>query len=537
MTEQNQQGIFITPELTHRSELILHLLEYSNKLVVVKGELDSGKTTFFKQLSSQNESNLILRNLAVSAVTNLNDIYKAIIDGGNKDELQQSQYNQTDLNDWLARTQNKQEIPALLVDNIDLLTDELITQLFNIIKVSNEESVLHVCLFCEPTFLDRLNDAGIDSEESDTLHIVEMPPLSDKQTEQYIRHNFSSGNPAVNIFDEKTVKQIHRISHGLPGRINALCEQYLDDPAKEKEAPEPVKEKKSIDLKGIILRNKFIISAGVLLMVLSIGVATLLQQAEEKEAKQTIKLKLPNQQPEPEKPDDFVEIEVPKELEPEPITIEELSPPVIPEIANDLKDKSGVSVYNEQGRLVAQESETEKEKREIIEEAIEEVPDDETVVEGAAPILTSPENIEAIAETIPAAEPEPEPEPIVVPEVKPEPVAEPEPVVEKKEEPKSEPIVKDINWLKKQDSKKYVLQLIGAYEQETIDVYLKAFKTNKDKIIPFTASNKGKEWHVLVYGLYENRDQAVAAIDTLPTKAKLMAPWPRTVQSIKDLLK
>ena len=79
--------------------------------------------------------------------------------------------------------------------------------------------------------------------------------------------------------------------------------------------------------------------------------------------------------------------------------------------------------------------------------------------------------------------------------------------------------------------------MIGAYEQETIDVYLKAFKSNQDKIIPFTASNKGKEWYVLVYGLYENRDQAVAAIDTLPTKAKLMAPWPRTVQSIKDLLK
>lgn len=531
MTEQNQHSIFITPELTHRNELILHLLEYSTKFVVVKGELDSGKTTFFKQLSDQNESNLILRSLPVSATTSANDIYKAIIDGESNDELQQSQYSQADLDDWLARTQNKQQIPALLVDNIDLLTDELITQLFEIIKISNENSSLRICLFCEPSFLARLKESGIDTEESDTFHIIEMPAFSDKQTEQFIRHNYSSDNPAVEIFDEKTVKQIHRISHGLPGRINALCEQYLDDPAKEKDKPEPVTEKKSIDIKSVLLRNKLIISVGALLMLLSIAVVILLQQTEEQEVKQTIKLKLPNQQEQTEKPDDIVEIEVPKELEPEPITVEELSPSVIPEIANDLKDKPGVSVYNEQGNLVAQNEDTETAKQKIAEEAIEQKPEDENVIEGAAPIITSTENVEAIVESM--AEPETE----VIAEV----ISKPEPVVKKKlrpqPDPKAEPAIKDINWLKKQDSKKYVLQLIGAYEQETIDVYLKAFNNNQDKIIPFIASNKGKEWHVLVYGLYESRDEAVAAIDTLPTKAKLMAPWPRTVESIKDLLK
>ena len=535
MAEQNQQSIFITSELTHRNELILHLLEYSNKLVVVKGELDSGKTTFFKQLLDQNESNLIIRSLPVSATTNSNDIYKAIIDGGSNDELQQSQYSQADLDDWLARTQNKQQIPALLIDNVDLLTDELITQLFEVIKISNANSTLHVCIFAEPSFLDRLKESGIDTEESDTFHIIEMPALSDKQTEQYIRHNYPSDNPVVEIFDEKTVKQIHRISHGLPGRINALCEQYLDDPAQEKDKPEPVKEKRSIDIKGILLRNKLIISVGALLMLLSIGVATLLQQTEEHEVKQTIKLKLPNQQEQAEKPDDIVEIEVPKEMEPEPITVEELSPSVIPEIANDLKDKPGVSVYNEQGNLVAQNEDTETAKQKIAEEVFEQKPDDENVIEGAAPIMSSTENVKAIIESMPEPDTEviaeviPEPEPVV--EKKPQPKPTPKP------EPKPEPVIKDINWLKKQDSKKYVLQLIGAYEQETIDVYLKAFNNNQDKIISFTASNKGKEWYVLVYGLYENRDQAVAAIDTLPTKAKLMAPWPRTVESIKDLLK
>jgi len=523
MTGKNKQDYFITPELTHRSELILHLLEYSNKLVVVKGELDSGKTTFFEELSHQDESNLIIRNLTVSAVTNINDVYRALIDGSRYDKLQESEYSQTELNQWLTRCQNKQEIPALLIDNADLLNDDLINQLFTILKNSNENAVLHICLFCEPSFLEQLEESGVNQEDSDSLHIIEMPSLSEKQTEQYIRNHYPANNSTdLNLFDEKTIKQIHRISHGLPGRINALCEQYLDDPAKKSVV---VKEKSSIDIKSILIKNKSVLIVVVALMILSVGVATLLQQTEKTEVKQTIKLELPKLNEEETRPDDIVEIKVAEELEPEPVTIEELSPSVIPEVTKDLNNKSGVSVYNEQGRLVAQESDMET----VVDEVAEEV------VEESVPFSHTTSNTESIVETIPEPEPEPEKEPEVIAE--PEPVKVAEVKTEPKPEPKSEPSVKDIKWLTKQDPKKYVLQLIGAYEQETIDVYLRAFKDTEHKIISFTASNKGKEWHVLVYGLYENRDQAVAAIEELPTKAKLMAPWPRTIQSIKDLLK
>ncbi len=527
MTGKNQHNCFITPELTHRSELILHLLEYSNKLVVVKGEQDSGKTTFFKELLNQEESNLILRNLTLSISSKPNDIIKAVIEGSVNDELQNSDYSQADLNQWLTRCQNKQQIPALLIDNADLLDEDLLIYLLELLKQSNEASVLHVCLFCEPSFLEQLEESGLNRDDSDSLHIIEMPNLTDKQTEQYIRNYYPTDNATgLSLFDDKTIKHIHRISHGLPGRINALCDQYLDDPAKK---TEEVKEKKtSIDIKEFFLKNKLIIIVVALLMALSVGIATLLQQAEEVEVKQTIKLNLPKLDGVDTKPDDVVEINVPEELEPEPVTIEELSAPVIPEIVKDQNDKSGVTVYNAQGRIIAQESDIKPPVKEVSEEVVVQELIEEEVIESGVPIITPTEDPKSIVQILPEPVTEPEPEPIKAPEPKPEPVKAPE--------PKSESIVKDIKWLTQQDPKKYVLQLIGAYEQETIDVYLRSFKDNKDKIISFTASNKGKEWHVLVYGLYANRDQAVAAIETLPTKAKLMAPWPRTVQSIKDLV-
>ena len=502
MTEQNQQDSFnfITPELTHRVELILHLLEYSSHLVIVKGEHESGKSTLCNELTQQEESNLIIRKLLVTTHTNTNDIYKAIIDGDINNEQQETAYNQYDLNEWLARSQSKQQVPALLIDNIDLLDDESINQLFEIIKTSNEASVLHVCLFCDPSFLERLKEPGINQDDTQSVHIIEMPGLSEKQTEQYIHSKYpADGISNLNLFDDKTIKQIHRLSHGMPGRINALCEQYLDDPAK---TPEVKDKKPAINISSVLMKNKLILIVVVLLVFLSVGVATLLNLPTNKEVeKQTIKLNLPDKNKETVTDKEIVKVDIPQEQEPEPITIEELSPPVIPEIANDVNNKSEVIVYNAEGQIVAKESELETQT--VVETIVEELP---------VPIELASNN-EPVIETIP------EPEPVKVAKT-------PAP-----------PANKDIDWLIKQEPKKYVLQLIGAYEKETIDLYLKSFKDGDDKIISFTASNKGKEWYVLVYGLYENRDQAVAEIDGLPTKAKLMAPWPRTVGSIKDLLK
>jgi DamX protein len=542
MAEEKKQSNFITPELTHRSELILHLLEYSDKLVVVKGEPDSGKSTFFEELIRKNESNLIIRNLTGSPLTNTNDIFQALIDDDKHDAVQEPTYSQVELNQWLTRCQNKQQIPALFIDDADLFDDVLLGTLLNILDASNEAAVLHVCIFCEPSFLERLEESEINKKDSDSLHIIEMPGLSEKQAEQYIHRNYpSEGSTDFKLFDEKTIKQIHRISHGLPGRINALCEQYLNDPAKK---PEAIEEKKkpslNINIKEIALKNKSVLIVVTLLMSLSISVAMILNQTDKEDVKQSIKLELPKLNEDEVNNDDIVKVEVPEDMEPEPVTIEELSPSVIAEIADDLNNKTEVLVFNAQGNLIAKESDLEiiKIKEELKEEKIVEQKIVEEIIKDSVPFSKSiPDK-----EIIPEPEPEINSEPIVISEPEPESEAGSESVkvIEPKPEPKveekSEAIKKDIKWLKKQDPKKYVLQLIGAYEQETIDVYLKAFKNNDDKIISFTALNKGKKWHVLIYGLYANRDQAVAAIDSLPTKAKLMAPWPRSVQSIKDLL-
>ncbi len=280
MSNQDQQSNlnFITPELTHRVELILHLLEYSNHLVIVKGEHESGKTTLYEELTRQEETNLIIRKLSANAHMSSNDIFKAIIDSGSDNELQEATYNQAALNQWLERCQNKQQIPVLLIDNVNLFSDELINDLFEILLNSNSVAVLHLCLFCDPSFLNQLEEPGINHDDARSLHIIEIPGLSEKQTELYIHYKYPEGDAThLNLFDDKRIKQIHRISHGMPGRINALCEQYLDDPAKKAVVSE---EKPSFTIKVFLIKNKLILITGMSLLFLFIGATTLLHKTD-----------------------------------------------------------------------------------------------------------------------------------------------------------------------------------------------------------------------------------------------------------------
>ena len=123
---QPDSSYFTTPELTHRIELISHLIEHSNHLVVVKGEHKSGKTFLFDKISQQDNKNLIIRKITANTNISSNDIFKAIIEDKNQDELQDTLYDQATLNHWLEFYRNKQQIPVLLIDNVDLFNGELI---------------------------------------------------------------------------------------------------------------------------------------------------------------------------------------------------------------------------------------------------------------------------------------------------------------------------------------------------------------------------------------------------------------------------
>ena len=558
MMQQEAKFYYKTPELTHRYELIQHLLEYSNHLILVQGEKDTGKTSLYNQLTTTDESSLVMIKLSASAHTSQGDILNAMLADMNatSDTFDPWGSGIEDFHNWLGRCHSKQQTPALLIDDVDLLDDELIDFIFSELCVPKDDTALHVCLFCEPSFLELARKKGLDENESQSLHIIDMPHFNEKQTAQYLNHKYPDSESDLSIFDEKTVKQIHRISHGMPGRINVLAEQYLNDPAKEvpeesSKTPETKQNKKGY--------NKAIIGVVVLLLILSTAIAYLLNKSDDPDTGE-IAVDLPQKQiptqdaalPSAEKDLAVEQVGTTAAALTSSETINENGKQdVTTESAGEVpvqQDESGKVPATEQAkpleeepnalkdiaidtRLVATQDETATSDNTSVageSDSVKTKADDVTGLPVSTDLLITGMEANTKKETnASSGQQQSESAPAIMP-------AESTKVADKENEPVGTNS-RDINWLLQQPPNNYVLQLIGAHEVQTVDAYLRSIPGLADATIRFTTMNNDKPWHVLVYGLYDNRQQALAAIDTLPELAQATSPWPRPVKSIKEL--
>ena len=301
-----------------------------------------------------------------------------------------------------------------------------------------------------------------------------MPVLNENEVKLYIQEKYISNTLSnENIFTDKIVKKIYRLSNGIIDRVDILCLQYLDDPVKK-----ATKTKSHLILNNILLLTKY---RSFYLLLLSIFVLLYIYimlpfKLEDENIKQTLKIKLPEKIENGAKLDESLLIAMKEVMEP-PNDVE-LSATVISDLNHDDNHTVIDSTQNSN------------------EEALMQLND---------------ENIETINNPLP--------------------------ITESKEKIEiTNNFKKDINWLVNQEPEKYVLQLISAIEEETIKNYLEFFD-NDDQIIGFSAPVYGKKRYILVYGLYDDSDLARAEIEKLPQKARKIKPWARTVKSIKELLK
>ena len=306
-----------------------------------------------------------------------------------------------------------------------------------------------------------------------------MSVLNENEVKLYIQEKYISNTLSnENIFTDKIVKKIYRLSNGITDRVDILCLQYLDDPVKK-----ATKTKSHLISNNILLLTKYRLF--YLLLLLSIFVLLYIYiilpfKLEDENIKQTLKIKLPEKIENEAKLDESLLIAM-KEIMESPGDAE-LSATVISDLNHDDNHTAIDSTQNSNEEALMQLND--ENKNEDIE-----------ITNSPLPITESKEKIEI-----------------------------------------TNNFKKDINWLVNQEPEKYVLQLISAIKEETIKNYLEFFD-NDDQIIRFSASIYGKKRYILVYGLYDDSDLARAEIEKLPQKARKIKPWVRTVKSIKELLK
>jgi DamX protein len=204
----------ITQERTRKLELLIHLISNSRQALVVCGPEGIGKTTLLKVLQERKvESWLfcLVQSNADLSFEKILELTAQVINQNFPDRQAQA------LSCEFRLVESQRKKIVLMIDKAGQLVPGLINK---IIEYAANNPVLRVIFVLTYDDLDVKNrsDSAIDDG-----HLIEIPPLSEKQCGEFLQYLATKPLSKVtfNEISDSMLEDVYRETQGIPGRIIA----------------------------------------------------------------------------------------------------------------------------------------------------------------------------------------------------------------------------------------------------------------------------------------------------------------------------
>ena len=464
---------FLTPELSQRLNLIRHLLQNSEQLLLVLAEISCGKTALLSQLkkiAAQQCEHWWVYTLESSAALSPEALLSKILaefhvrqDGKPTSALQES------LRSHIAATRYNGQLPVLLVDDAHMLPLATLKLIVDLAMQGEALTRMRVALFCEPQMTSILATPEFNIVHNTLIHTLDVPPLSKTQVRDYLQFRLQNSQYShIHPFTSDVIKKISDDTEGVPGEINLAAQQILRQFAEQRPYIS--------GLTGAWSYSKLVWGIPIILVLLSIAVLIYWQSAKpgkEISPFPAINNALPTEQPSSS------------------LFNEVLVNPTLPEGETDLPAQIHLPEANSDLADLAVPIEEEP-AEESLSESVPSEPIESTILSNTNEPSSTSEWLDSNH-------------------------------------------IKGEDWLRHQNPNAYTLQVLGAHDQETLKKFLA--QNPLVDIAMFKTTYRNKSWYVLVHGLYPNRSEALAALEKLPASLRQNTqPWARTLTSIQKLI-
>lgn len=487
---QGEKSYFVTPALRQRIDLIRHLIEFGRQIIVLTGPPGAGKSALLERVTDTEEKNWqVLRFFAGPTLNQANLLTKIAgelaIDDASGDEGETIEA----IRKRVKASNLRGESTILAIDDAHILPADAHACLTRLAHSVDEAAELKIVLSADPAQSPLIDQLQSETSQHSLVHVVEIPRLSDVQTQAMLTHRWQAayGNDEIPL-GAAEMSQIYRQSNGVPGKAIVLARQVqVLNGGRERLSRDPA--------------QRYLIG-GVALIVVFIAFAFFNADEPDKEHETQIELELPG--------------------EPEMVALPPVTPaqeqilpqqPIVSEPAPPAELSSGSTVPDEP----------------IIDDELPLPSRPGPVMPGTAPsgeadaVADADETPPRAAETETEAEPKPKPA---------APRPEPPAAVSKPAAPAASSERYSMAWLRSQRGGGYVLQLFGVRDRGAAAKFIETRKIGDNSAILVT-KHKGAPWYVVVYGYYPDRAAATAAIPDLPANLAATKPWARPVASLQ----
>ncbi|HUL66738.1 MAG TPA: AAA family ATPase [Burkholderiaceae bacterium] len=133
------------------------------------------------------------------------------------------------LNEFLLRTHAVGQNNVLIIDEAQNLSADVLEQLRLLTNLeTNERKLLQIVLIGQPELRTMLAKPGLQQLAQRVIARYHLEALSEPETLRYVRHRLNvAGLSRAVPFDRPALKRIYVYSHGVPRRINLICDRAL----------------------------------------------------------------------------------------------------------------------------------------------------------------------------------------------------------------------------------------------------------------------------------------------------------------------
>ncbi|MGB7573767.1 MAG: AAA family ATPase [Thermodesulfobacteriota bacterium] len=197
--------------------------------IVITGEVGTGKTTLIYYLLDKMNGNHTKTAFLFNPKLTVDDFIQYIlkdlgvrVQGKTKGEYLHN------LHRYLLNAYQKDERVILIVDEAQGLRPELLEEIRLLSNLETSRSkLLQIVLLGQPELDKTLSQPGFRQLRQRINLRYHLPPLSEKETKEYIGKRLGIAGARAPIFTEKAIRQIYLKSGGIPRLINIVCDNAL----------------------------------------------------------------------------------------------------------------------------------------------------------------------------------------------------------------------------------------------------------------------------------------------------------------------
>lgn len=216
------------------AEALAHLMYGLNEaggFIQLTGEVGTGKTTVVRTLLEQLPQHADVAVILNPRMTPAEFLLTICEELGIflSDENARSVKDLVDvLNSRLLATHAKGRRVVVIVDEAQNLLPETLEQ---VRLLTNLETATHklmqIILIGQPELRELLDRSDLRQLAQRITGRYHLAPLSRDDTAAYVRHRLKVAGATAEIFSERSLREVHRLSHGVPRLINIICDRAL----------------------------------------------------------------------------------------------------------------------------------------------------------------------------------------------------------------------------------------------------------------------------------------------------------------------